>query len=164
MDFPKNWKCAENAWQKAGAVGLCGLDVVGFIPGAGTAAKGAKGVSMAGKGAKLGKVANKADNVIDATVIEARGRFLNNNTNRILRDGTTGRPIMNSYEDYNVRKVNPVNQKNGYSSGSNGGQNRNNTRRTYNPPEKSLQEKLAEIDKGKTLERSNIINMQDFRK
>ena len=67
LDLPKNWKCAENAWQKAGAVGLCGLDVVGFIPGAGTAAKGAKGVSMAGKAAKLGKVANKADNVIDAS-------------------------------------------------------------------------------------------------
>lgn len=67
LDLPKNWKCAENAWQKAGAIGLCGLDVAGFVPGAGTAAKGAKGAAMAGKAAKAAKAANKADNVIDAS-------------------------------------------------------------------------------------------------
>ncbi len=70
LDLPKNWKCAENGWQKAGAVALCGLDVAGFIPGAGPAAKGAKGAAMAGKAAKAAKgtanAANKADNVINA--------------------------------------------------------------------------------------------------
>ena len=59
LDLPKNWKCAENGWQKAGAVALCGLDVAGFIPGAGTAAKGA---SAAAKGGKMLKGANKLGN------------------------------------------------------------------------------------------------------
>ena len=63
LDLPKNWQCAKNGWEKARAAGLCALDVAGFIPGAGTAAKGAKGVGAAAKGAK---VLNKADNVIDA--------------------------------------------------------------------------------------------------
>ncbi|MBO7330507.1 MAG: hypothetical protein J6U52_01805 [Alistipes sp.] len=67
LDLPKNWKCAENAWQKAGAVGLCGLDVAGLIPAAGVAAKGAKGAAMAGKAAKAAKAADKTDNVIDAS-------------------------------------------------------------------------------------------------
>ena len=59
LDLPKNWKCAENAWQKAGAVGLCGLDVAGLIPAAGVAAKGA---GVAAKGGKMLKGANKAGN------------------------------------------------------------------------------------------------------
>lgn len=59
LDLPKNWKCAENGWQKAGAVALCGLDVASFIPGAGAAAKGA---SVAAKGGKMLKGANKLGN------------------------------------------------------------------------------------------------------
>lgn len=59
LDLPKNWKCAENAWQKVGAVALCGLDAASFIPGAGTAAKGA---SAAAKGGKMLKGANKLGN------------------------------------------------------------------------------------------------------
>lgn len=59
LDLPKNWKCAENAWQKAGAVALCGLDAASFIPGAGVAAKG---VGAAAKGGKMLKGANKLGN------------------------------------------------------------------------------------------------------
>ena len=60
LDLPKNWKCAENGWEKAGAVGLCALDAAGFIPGAGAVAKGAKGAAVAGKAAKAAKAADKA--------------------------------------------------------------------------------------------------------
>lgn len=85
LDLPKNWKCAENAWGKAGAVGLCGLDIAGFIPAAGVGAKAAKGASMANKAAKgasmagkAAKGANKADNVIDASKA-----FRNNKTPKV---------------------------------------------------------------------------------
>lgn len=76
LDLPKNWKCADNGWEKAGAVALCGLDVAGFIPGAGTAAKGAKGVGMAAKGAgKLGKAAGKgADALSEAAKKAQKGK------------------------------------------------------------------------------------------
>ena len=50
LDLPKNMRCADNGWQKAGAIALCGMDLAGFIPGAGTIAKGAKGAKMLGKG------------------------------------------------------------------------------------------------------------------
>lgn len=60
LDLPKNWKCAENAWQKAGAVALCGLDVAGFIPGLGVAAKGLGALS---KGSKFLKGAGKLEKI-----------------------------------------------------------------------------------------------------
>lgn len=71
------------------------------------------------------------DNVIPLrnNLIDARARF-GNSSNNVLREGTTGQPIMNSLEGYNGNRVNPIYPQSGYSSGSGSQQ----FGRGYRPP------------------------------
>lgn len=117
LDLPKNWKCAENAWQKAGAVALCGLDVAGFIPGAGPAAKGVKGLGMAGKAAGKGFGKNAAKNAAKDVAKKAANNTPHDfNPSRWKYPGNNNTPKPNSklgdYTHNNPNRGNPNNNTN----------------------------------------------------
>jgi hypothetical protein len=113
------------------------------------------------------------DNVIDASkafkkdnIIDARGRFANNGSNSMVKDGTTGQPITNSYGNYNNygnnnynRYSNPNNTGLGSSTGgsSYGGSSRGYGGGKQQTPQNTKTPKQP--TKSQQPQDSNVVNM-----